>query len=68
MNGSIQAGEIVRLKSGGPDMTAGHTEKGMDGQPYTPTRRRCYWFDDSLSLYEIFYDATLESVKQCSAA
>lgn len=54
----LHAGQIVRLKSGGPEMTV-HSETPVDGQ----TRYRCQWFAGKKLELGLFPRESLELVE-----
>lgn len=60
MKAEIKAGDVVRLKSGGPAMTVGSVAENQ-GRVYC----YCLWFDqnDVLSKHE-FYKEALKLVKE----
>ncbi len=59
MESKIKNGDIVRLKSGGPDMTI------VNQEPFVPTLHYCAWFDNNgINLSASFWEHTLESVKE----
>ena len=63
MADQIQIGDVVRLKSGGPDMTVnGHGSGAYNGQ------LNCKWFDDKEEKHGWFRAATLEKVPVKSAS
>jgi uncharacterized protein YodC (DUF2158 family) len=41
-NGEIQPGDVVQLKSGGPNMTVTYVDSADE---YGPAQARCAWFD-----------------------
>jgi uncharacterized protein YodC (DUF2158 family) len=58
MTQKFNPGDVVRLKSGGPDMTvASYGSQMHDGQPY------CRWFDGNRRMQDYFNDAELELVE-----
>lgn len=54
---SFQAGDLVVLKSGGPDMTV---EQKWDEEPLS---YRCFWFEGSTPKHAVFVASML---KRCS--
>ena len=60
MNEKLKIGDIVTLKSGGPDMTIEEypiSEYGIED----PTKAKCVWFNDKRELCNnIFHIDTLE--------
>lgn len=54
MSDGFQEGDVVRLKSGGPDMTV--TEKNTHGELI------CEWFDDGEAKARRFSEKALEQV------
>jgi uncharacterized protein YodC (DUF2158 family) len=53
-NTKIQAGDVVRLKSGGPDMTV--ERKDIDGSCI------CAWFENSIPYSKNFFEDSLKPV------
>lgn len=53
----IKKGDVVKLKSGGPDMTV--TDAQFDGD-YGGVRIMCIWFDKADVKYGTFVPETLE--------
>ena len=54
---NFKAGDIVQLKSGGPDMTIEKAEGLTDG------KIKCIWFDGDKKTHDFFVPETLEIVK-----
>jgi uncharacterized protein YodC (DUF2158 family) len=66
-NQKFETGTIVRLKSGGPEMTVGgHWQGGFDCDTNSPvdfSLRRCQWFDPNQNLCQgWFYEGELREV------
>jgi len=56
-NTKIQAGDVVELKSGGPEMTVGYFENGSEVT--------CYWFDNANNFQrQIIATEALKKVKE----
>lgn len=53
----LKAGDIVRLKSGGPDMTVEYVDTEL-------SRCRCSWFDGKKLSHEFFQPEALEKVEK----
>lgn len=53
---SFKEGEIVKLKSGGPDMT-------MDGDRGSDGRIKCVWFDGATLNSSHFHEESVEYAK-----
>jgi uncharacterized protein YodC (DUF2158 family) len=51
-------GDVVQLKSGGPQMTVKYVE---DPSPAGSTAVHCVWFDGTKLCSEMFHPATLKS-------
>jgi uncharacterized protein YodC (DUF2158 family) len=49
----FKTGDVVRLKSGGPDMTVNGFSNGPNEEPH------CAWFDGDVLRESYFYDETL---------
>lgn len=65
MEQGLKQGDVVRLKSGGPDMTIEGI--GKYGMASTNERALCVWFDGKKRLQEIFELHSLESAQPRSA-
>lgn len=59
MNEEFNAGDIVILKSGGPEMTIEEYPCSEMGFTYTD-RARCVWFENKKTYRDIFPLVTLE--------
>ena len=59
MDDQLKVGDVVRLKSGGPDMTIENIGKYVhkDGA-------MCVWFDGKKRFHEVFDLATLELARK----
>jgi uncharacterized protein YodC (DUF2158 family) len=56
---SIKIGDVVRLKSGGPNMTVGYTDVGDDSEDIG-----CFWFVGDNKMYDSFVRETLIFISQ----
>lgn len=57
MDHEFKAGDVVRLKSGGPDMTV--EDIGKYGMGATTDRAKCVWFEGTKRKDDLFELATL---------
>jgi uncharacterized protein YodC (DUF2158 family) len=55
----LKVGDIVRLKSGGPDMTI----ESIESLSFMGADYNCQWFTDKKLVYGSFKEETLEVVK-----
>lgn len=62
MDSELKDGDVVRLKSGGPDMTIEGI--GNYGMGSTTKRALCVWFDGKKRFQEVFELHTLAPARQ----
>tara|TARA_R110000803_G_scaffold69512_4_gene131942 strand:+ start:2176 stop:2394 length:219 start_codon:yes stop_codon:yes gene_type:complete len=64
---NIKAGDVVRLKSGGPKMTVNHVQPGEVKKQYSGNIE-CYWFVDAVEIrHGSFSSAALKNAKKTKA-
>lgn len=63
MESNLKKGDVVRLKSGGPDMTI-QVMDYIETPERRPYRAKCIWFEGSQLKHQLFGIALLELVKK----
>jgi uncharacterized protein YodC (DUF2158 family) len=68
MAAKFQIGDVVRLKSGGPEMTVSHITLKGSTQAFGPEKHEytsytCQWFAGSKAQHRSFREEILEPVK-----
>lgn len=61
MANKFNAGDIVVLKSGGPDMTVERVNENFGGEPTTYT---CSWFAGAKDNRKVFTEAALKAAEE----
>lgn len=58
----IKKGDVVQLKSGGPEMTVSDYGVIMPGQPPDKSMVQCVWFDQNTKKSDLFPVASLKKI------